>query len=184
MNRIRKTLLYDFPSLVVTTTKNIVTFPHRAIVSAINLNRKLGVRPDEEDWFDYDVKPKYEKLHDHNRLLDEDVDIESKKSVESTRDVFNLHADKDTFCGRQLQAKMVHRYQVYDKILDLSELSVTHTSEVDSVSEMLNNSLDSIVEVEDEEDLSESIDIPVAESQSLTSDEVNENYDYDNVSLI
>ena len=76
---------------------------------------------------------------------------------------------------------MVHKTQIYDKLLDLSEMSLTHTSEMSSCIDT--NELDIIDEVDDEYELHESDIIPDAASSNTGSLVSNTSKPCDNVSI-
>ena len=83
MIRFRQTILKDVPRLFYHTTKGIVTFPHRAIVTAINFNRRLGIKQSEYDWFESDKKLISSYKVGNDKKFDSEEPAKSEKIVTS-----------------------------------------------------------------------------------------------------
>ena len=73
------------------------------------------------------------------------------------------------FCGRKLEAKMIHKNDIIDKFENLSRLSLTHTSEIYS-SNYDTDEFDEVTEVKSvAEDRYSFSKIPLTESKEIRS---------------
>jgi hypothetical protein len=185
MFRVRQIITNDLPKVILGTAKTIIWLPSRAINSALNYSRVYGLSKNACE--EFGEKAAKAKLHKEcNQMRKKELSLPSihypytmlldmyfyhkAKYGHLEHSPLDVHSelDEDTFCDRKLLTKMVHRNQVFERIMNLSDLSLTHTSEADISCSEDDESLDlvSAESVEDDEENSINLESAVSVENS------------------
>lgn len=87
--------------------------------------------------------------------------------------IFYNHEELNSFCGRTISNDMVHKYGIMDKLCNLSDIPLTHTTVIDYHSMTSSQNSESASEIEDEEafvDLTQSVRLPSYQKLEVSSD--------------
>jgi len=166
VQKIREIILYRLPTVLLGVIKKLAWLPDKAMRCTLDYSREFGLSK-----FVCDEFSEKGNCTDLKKVLRQTLDLPeatSKYPVEISPSelhhmrlnfsneehdslIFNLNNDEKLFCDRNLKITMIHKMQIFDKILDFSGMSLTHTSEgeydtseSDSISEISSGDMTSL----------------------------------------
>ena len=145
MLRLSKIITSSIPKAIYCTAKMIVWLPSKTLNSALAISSLYGLQKTINEGFErencfFSKKEGRDYSHSGPVIPNNDeraITLTLKPSfykrtgmwdLEKNSLTLNDEDEENYFCGRKLSVNWIHKYKIYNKFVNISDVSLTHTS--------------------------------------------------------